>query len=175
MTGMDASDFDSYVLAQTAELLNISTREENRLAACRLAAQAARKLDLISRELDPLIYDSAEFIEMVRGLPLKNSFSEIRIVVAEPQSIVRRGHRLVNLAGMLSSFIQMRKLPKNLKNFGENILIVDETGYLQRENEARFDARVSFNDRRQSRVFSELFNSIWHNAEPDPNLRRMSL
>ena len=168
-------EFDHYILAETNELLTIDTRAENRLAVHRLATQTKRQLALISRELDPDLYNTTEFIETVRYIALKNKFAEIRIAVARPQLIICRGHRLVDLAGTLSSFIQLRKLPESFNNFGENILIADEAGYYHRENDARFDATVNFNDRRRSRTFMEMFNRVWQESKPDPNLRRIIL
>jgi len=168
-------DLDNYKLGETNELLKIATREENSQAANHLVLQTGQKLSLISRELDPEIYNTPEFVEAVKQLILKNKFAEIRILVAEPQIIVRRGHRLVDLAGNLSSFIQLRKTPKKFNTFNENILIVDEVGYLHRDNDERYEAKINFNDRRQSKVLLEQFDEIWEESKPDPNLRRVHL
>ena len=109
----------------------------------------------------------------MRKLAIRNRHVEIRILVFEPELVVRRGHKLLDLAGKVSSFIQMRKPSKDYDKFNEAVLIADEVGYLFRENAERYKAKLNFNSRRESKYLLEVFDSMWETAKPDPNLRRM--
>ncbi len=169
-------DFADYKLGESSdETLKIETRKENADAALELVKQCKLKLAIISRDLDPFVYDQLDFLEALKNLALKGKFVEIRILVFEPELIVRRGHKLIDLAGKLSSFIEILKPAPEYKKFNEAVLIADGIGYLFRENAERYKGNVNFNSRRESKYMLEVFNDMWDTARPDPNLRRMQI
>jgi hypothetical protein len=159
----------------TEEAIKISTCEENAAAALELVTQSTQKLSIISQELDPNVYDQADFLDALRKLVVNNRYVEIRIIVFEPELIVRRGHKLIDFAGKISSFIEMRKVSEKYKSFNESVLIADEVGYLYRESTERYKGKVNFNSRRESKHLLDVFNSMWETATPDQNLRRMHI
>jgi hypothetical protein len=169
-------DFANYTLGESSEdAIRITTREENAEAALELVKQSRQKLAIISQELDPLVYDQADFIDALRKLAINGRNVEIRIIVFEPELIVRKGHKLLDLAGKISSFIEMRKVSSKFKSFNESVLIADEIGYLYRESTERYNGKVNFNSRRESKHLLGVFDNMWETAKPDPNLRRMHI
>ncbi len=97
--------FEDCRLGETDEALAIDTSEQLGQVSLEMVRQRKRMLDIISRELDPAIYNTAEFTEAVKQLVLKSRNNRVRILVHEPLRIAKRGHRLVDLAMHLSSFI----------------------------------------------------------------------
>ena len=169
-------DFSEYRLGESSdETLDVSTRDDNADAALELVKQCKQKLAIISQELDPLVYDQADLVEAMRQLALKSRNVEIRIIVFEPELIVRKGHKLVDLAGKVSSFIEMRKIATEYKSFNESILIADNSGYLYQESTERYKGKLNFNGRRESKHLLDAFNMMWNTAKPDANLRRMHI
>ena len=167
-------DFSNYELGKSTQgSLKIETRQENAEATLELVKQCKQKLAIVSHDLDPYIYDQIDLVDAMRKLAIRNRHVEIRILVFEPELVVRRGHKLLDLAGKVSSFIQMRKPSKDYDKFNEAVLIADEVGYLFRENAERYKAKLNFNSRRESKYLLEVFDSMWETAKPDPNLRRM--
>lgn len=169
-------DFSHHRLGESTEdTIKISSREENALAATELVKQANRKLAIISHELDPKVYDQPDFLEALRQLALKNRYVEIRVIVFEPEIIVRKGHKLLDLATKISSFIELRKVLPKYKSFNESVLIADEVGYLYRESKERYKGNVNFNSPRESKHLLDVFNEMWETAKPDPNLRKVHI
>lgn len=167
-------DFSEHRLGESTEgQIDVSSRDENAQAALELISQSRQKIAIISRELDPFIYDQLELVEAMKKMVLANRFAEVRILVFEPALIVQRGHKLVDLAGKLSSFIHFRKPSPEYKSFNEAVLIADEVGYLYRENRERYKGKVNFNSRRESKHLMDVFEPMWESAKPDPNLRRV--
>lgn len=166
---------DSYKIGVDNELLQLESFEENRILATSLTLQATRTLDIASRLLDPPVFNSSEFIEAVRYFVTKNRKPQVRVIVHDPATIVKLGHRLVDLAGNLSSLIEIRKAGHEHKYYSECLLVVDDTAFLHRLNGERTEATANFNDRRQSKYYLEDFNKMWDASVIDPNLRRMSL
>lgn len=169
-------DFSEYELGKSTQgAFKIDKREENAEAALELVKQSQRKLAIISHDLDPHVYNQDDFLEAVKKLALKNRHAEIRILVFEPEKIVQKGHKLLDLSRKISSFIEIRKPSKDYKKFNEAVLIADEVGYLYRENVERYKAKVNFNSRRESKYLLEVFDEMWETAQSDPNLRRMHI
>jgi len=169
-------DFAEYSLGKsTDEAISISTREENAAAAVELAIQARRKLAIISQELDPHVYEQPDFLEALRKLAIRNRYVEIRIIVFEPELIVRRGHKLIDLSTKISSYIEMRKVSQKYKTFNESVLVADDVGYLYRESTERYKGKVNFNSRRESKHLLDVFEEMWETAKPDANLRRVHI
>jgi hypothetical protein len=169
------ADFNNYRIGRDQELLQLESWDENRTVATIMVQQASRSLNIISRLLDPAIFNSAEFISAVRGMVTGNRFPKIRIIVFDPDTIVRNGHQLVELAGHLSSFIEIRKATREFSNYNECLLMVDDTAFLHRLNGERFEATANFNDPRQCYYYKQEFETMWEAAKPDPNLRKMRI
>jgi hypothetical protein len=170
------NSLDDYVLGESSEdSLGVETRQDNAEAALALVKQCTLKLDIISKDLDPFVYDQPEFIEAVRQLALNGRNVDIRILAFEPELIVRKGHKLVDLAGKISSYIEIRKPSSQYKSFNEAVLIADEVGYLFRESVERYKGKVNFNSRRESKYMLEVFDGMWATSKPDPNFRRMHI
>ena len=167
--------FDNHKLGETEEDVPIDAPEHHQIAATRMAQQCRRYIDIISRRLDPHAYNTPDFIEAVKQLVLNNRRAQVRIMVLEPEVVRRNGHRLLELAESLPSFIEFRKPVNEYKDFNESLLLADTTGYILRLNAERHEGKVNFNDKRQSKVLLEVFDTMWEKAKPDPNLRRMHL
>ena len=168
-------ELNEHELGVSDNLLKLESCEENREVALSMAQQARQSIEIISRLLDPSIYNTTEFIDAIRNFVTGNRNAQLRIIVFDPDTIVRNGHRLVELAGTLSSFIELRRAAFEHDLYSQSLLVVDGTAYLHRINTERYDATACFNDRRQSRFYQKEFNNMWETAKPDPNLRRMSL
>ncbi len=169
------NNFDNFILAETDNEIDIGSLEDNLTAATRMVQQCTRSLDIISRLLDPPIFDSTEFIETIRQMVTKNRNPLLRIIVFDPEMVVKHGHQLVDLAGDLSSFIEIRKAHNQHKNYNECLLIADTIGYIHRNHTERYDATVNFCDKRMSKKLREDFDEIWATATQDPNLRRVHM
>ncbi len=62
----------------------ISTREEMRQAAIEVARQAKRKVSIFTHDLEPGIYDDPDFLEVIKRLVLSQTYSRIRVLIADP-------------------------------------------------------------------------------------------
>ena len=167
--------FENYKLGENDELVEVTTSEEHRTAAIMMLQQAHHSIDIVSRELDPLVYDTPQFAEAARHLILTGVRPRIRVIVSSPETIVRRGHRLVETAMNLTSFFDLRKAGEEHKNFNISLFVVDATGYIRRLSSERYEGTLNFNDRRESQLLMNEFEEMWAKAVPDINLRRLSL
>ena len=108
MSVLPEHDFESFVLGESSDPIEVKTTEENQLAALAMARQTRRTLDVFSLVLEPAVYDQPEFAEAVKRIALGSTQARVRLLVRDTNPIVRRGHRLLELSRRLSSFIEMR-------------------------------------------------------------------
>ena len=167
--------FEKYQLGISNDEVAISSSDEHHLSATMMAQQCSRDISIISRELDPQVYNLPLFADAVKNMLLANRRAKVRIIVFESRVIVRRGHLLLNLATHLPSFIEFRKPGNEYNNFNESLFVADNTGYIHRTSAERFDGSINFYDKRKSKILMDVFEEMWGRSDPDPNLRNMSL
>jgi hypothetical protein len=93
----------------------------------------------------------------------------------DSSKVVTRGHRIIELARQLSSFIEIRKINTDLKNISDAFLVGDETALVYRKQAQRYEGFVNFNDRGRCRQVLADFRDSWEKAAPDPELRRLHI
>ena len=140
-----------------------------------MSGQTQRELDIISRSLEPLVFDTREFIAAIKNLVLSHR-GRVRVVVLNPDTLVSRGgSRMVELAIRLSSYIEIRSPGEIHREFNEAMLIADRLGVIHSENSERYVGLANFHAPRMAALLSENFESIWHYAENIPSFRRLML
>jgi hypothetical protein len=154
---------------------SLARADDNREAAVELARGASRHLAIFTQDLEPLILDQADFVSAVKELALKSKFSRIRILVKDSNRAVKEGHRLMNLAQRLSSYIEVRRLSGDYANIAEAFIIADERGLLYRPLASRFEGIADTNDPFQAREKLHQFDEMWERSDPDPELRRLGI
>ena len=167
--------FEKYDLGRTDDAVDIGSREENCIAVTKMAQQCQRTIEIISRELDPDLFDTNEFLDAVKAMVLKNRRASVRILVFEPKAIVSRRHRLIDLIRTLPTYMEIRVPSPEYKNFNEMVFVADTTGYLHRLYTERFEGKTNFSDKRVARYLVKEFNEMWDKATQDINLRQLSI
>ncbi len=168
-------NLDELKLGKSSDTVDLTTSEENREASLVMARQARLNIEIVSRHLDPAIYDQQDFVEAVKQLALSHQRARIRILVLDAEPLFKSGHRLLTLAGRISSFIELRSQNPQFKDLNQAYMAVDETGYIFRELSDRYEGVVNFNDPAQARYFTRNFDKMWEISVLDPNLRQMKL
>ena len=153
----------------------IETRKQAHNIILELTKQSSRKLNIISKNLDPLIYNQPDFLEALKNLALNGRRTKIYILVSDVESILNIDHKILYLSSKLSSFIELRKISPEYKNFNKEILIADEVGYLYRENANRYEGKINFNSLRECKNLLDIFQEMWEAALIDRNLRRIHI
>lgn len=140
-----------------------------------MVERARRSVDIFSRQLDPLLYDNAEFADSLRALIVGSRRARVRVLLREVGPVVTRGHRLIELAQRLSSFMEIRIPALEHQDVADAWLVVDGSHYLHRRSGERHEATAGFDDARRARQLTFRFDEIWARAQPDLNLKRLHL
>lgn len=168
-------DWSEYSLGEHGTDITIDTSEDNRCAALRLVSQGGRGLDIFSRDLEPRIYDNAEFADAVRSLAIKTRDMHVRILVIDPDYIIKHGHRLIELARRLTSHMEIRKVHEDYCNNPEAYLVVDRRGLLHRKLASRYEAVVNFNNPMKATELHDQFTEMWERSKQYMDFKRLHI
>ena len=166
-------DWSEYTLGETSGDIVIDSSEDNQTAAIRLVAQGSRSLDIFSRDLEARIFDNMEFADAVRALAVKTRDMHVRILVIDPDPIIKRGHRLVELARRLTSHLEIRKVHEDYCNNPESYLVVDNRGLLHRKLASRYEAVVNFNNPMTATELHHQFSEMWERSKQYMDFKRL--
>ncbi len=163
------------VLHRDAGPMTLEGPTSIRAAGVRMAGQARRSLCLLTRDLDPVLYDDPKFVAAVRRLALHRRDLPVRILVFDAASVVHRGHRLLPLIHHLNSRIAVRCVAEAQRERLDAFLLADDAGFILRQQADVYLATVDFRAHLEARRLQAQFLTLWEQAEPSPELRRLHL
>jgi hypothetical protein len=155
--------------------IETSTREECAAVVDELAASARHKLWIYTRDLDRLLYDREPFLEAVRRIALSGRGAEVRILIQDASDAVRDSHRLLHLAARLPTYIHLRTPVDEDRQYPSAFLLNDIGGFLLRPIGSRYEGEGHSASPGLQAGLLNYFNQVWERAEPDPELRRVSV
>jgi hypothetical protein len=153
---------------------DLATRVEFRDAACELARSARLQLNILTYEFEREIYGHPDFVQAVQALATHHSRARARILIHSPEWASRSGHRLVELARRLSSFIELRGMNEQDRELTSEVLIADGESLLLRDSPDVVHARYFPDDPRQAAGWLRRFEGLWAGGEIVQALRQLN-
>lgn len=166
-------ELQNFTLGETHREFAAGSSEELRLISRHMADQAKRSVHIVSRHMDPELYDQREFIEALQRLARRSRYTQIQILVQDSTPAVKNGHRLIQLAQRLSSYVKIKKLHDDYRDYLRAFMVVDSDGFVLREISDRYEATVDFHAPRQAKELLKFFTEAWEISQPDPQLQRL--
>lgn len=155
--------------------IELLTREETRHATELMVGQAQSSLDFISRDLDPFLYDQANFLDLLSRLCVRNRQARIRFLVQDPTTPIKRNHRLIELGRRLSSSIEFRQPHQDYRYYNAACLIADRCGLIHRSLADRFEGTANFYAPVAAGRELDFFTEVWERSETHAEFRRLYL
>jgi len=169
------SDNKNYKFKSGDNDISLSSRDEVKIINIAMTQQTSRNIDIMSRFLDPSIFDTPDFIEAVKKLSISSKFTKIRILVKDSDPMTKNGHRLIDLVQQLTSSIEVRKISEEYKSYGEAFSLFDGKSVIYLRHSDRYEGIANFNRPRLVSELSNFFNEVWERSSPDANLRRLHI
>ena len=164
-----------YILGETDSEIALNNSADHRTITDHLAQQATRSMRIFTRDLDPAILDRVDFIDACKRLALRSRYARIEILAFNSASIIRRGHRLIELARALSSRIEIRRPEQQYQKHIQAFITFDEKGYIYRTYADRFEGIANYNNARATRQHEKLFKEIWARSHVDSEMRSLHI
>ena len=169
------SENKSYKFKSSETDISLSSRDEVKIMNIALTQKTSRNIDILSRHLDNSIFDVSDFIEAIKQLSISSKFTRIRILIKDPDPMIQKGHRLIDLIQQLTSSIEVRTINDEYKTYNEAFSLYDGKGVIYLRHADRYEGMANFDRPRLVTELSNKFNEIWEHSVQDPNLRRLNL
>ncbi|HHM06339.1 MAG TPA: hypothetical protein ENJ19_11465 [Gammaproteobacteria bacterium] len=169
------NNINSALLGETPTRFTLDSREATRDVIAAMTGQARRSLAVFTPDLNKFLYDQQAFVDAVRQLVTSRRGALIRVLVKDSSRAAAEGHRLINLAQRLSSFIHFRTPPEDYAEYHEAFLIADTSGVVHQAQADRFKGWACFHAPLEARRLRTFFDEVWQNSAPDSRLRRLSV
>ncbi len=153
----------------------ISTREEMRQAVIEVAREATRKVSIFTHDLEPGIYDDPDFLEVIKRLVLSQTYSRIRVLIADPTRAVKNGNNFVHLGRRLNTYIEFRHVREDLRTHAESFCIADETALVYRLQAERWEGIADTYEPAVARLYGKMFDEIWLASEVETEFRQLGI
>lgn len=162
-------------IGEDGQVHRVDSLDGAQQAHWRLAEQARRNINLLSRDLDARLFDQRPFLDAVRSLATSSRYARCQVLVLDPAPAVQHDHRLLETARTLSSFVEIRRMHSDYKDFNEAFMTVDERAYYYRSRADHHEGELCFNDPLRARELNRQFDEIWQLSEVDPQFRRLHI
>lgn len=137
--------------------------------------QAQKQIWLISDNItSPLLNDEVVRDSLLR-LSKRNARAEIRILLEDDKKGAGYYNPTIELAQKLTSFIEIRTIPKGAKKPGEMITAVDFNAGIFRKDMTNYVGFAHYNNHLIAQRLRDKYEQHWQFATPSMQLRRLSL
>ena len=167
--------FKNFLLGVTGESVQVDSRNLNRDAILKLVSSANSNVVIMSRYLDPTIFNCEEFFAAASKLVRRAKTSSLRILVHDTDPLVKHGHRALDLSQRISSKIEIRTVCDDYSQFNESFVVADSIGYIHNLKSDLYDAEVNFCDNDKSKELLDVFTNIWELSQQDTVIRRLCI
>lgn len=161
-------------IGQPHEKMQLELREEHQKTARRFAELAKHEILIVSRHLDPTVFGSESFMEVMSPF-VRSKRAVVKILVNDPRALVKDIHRLAEMAISLSSKITIRKLGLQEQQYNEAWMLADGVALLHLPQADMYKGSVDFYTPRHGKEYKELFDSMWSHADSIPELRALKI
>ena len=153
----------------------LSSRQDMRAAASAICALAERKVSILTRDLEPGIYDHPDFLDAVKKLILSRRFARVRVLISDPSRAIKNGNRLVTMGRRLNSFIEFRNVHDDFREQTAAYIIADDRAIAYRLDAERLDGIADSNAPMVASTYLETFDQIWKASEVENEFRQIHL
>ncbi len=164
-----------FQLGGERELQHFTRPEQAQAHALALLQQAQRNLCIYTPDLERWLYHHSSVQDACTQFLLANPKNRLRILLNDPSSAVKEGHRLLQLSRRLPSNLHIRKLNPSYTNDEIAYLLADTGGLLMRPKLEQLAGYALYNDPGQVRVMQNKFDQAWDVSVSDLDLRSLLL
>jgi hypothetical protein len=102
---------------------------------------------------------------------LARSHARLRVLISDPGRAVRDGNRFFMMARRLTSYIDLRNVAAEYRNNPCAFIIADDKTIAYRQQAAKWEGVVEFNDASVVKRYLAYFDEVWAGSLIQPELR----
>jgi len=151
----------------------LASKSDTLDAVVKVAGLANRWISIYTPDLEEGIYDQEVFLNVAKRLVLAKRYARIRILISEPQRLVRVGHKFVKLGQRLNTYIEFRNVHEDFRDHHESFLIADKHALMYRVDARRWEGIADTNEPAVAQRYLGLFDEIWDASQVQRELQEL--
>lgn len=140
-----------------------------------MMSQAQRQISILSDKITHPLFKDPYIRRCLLNLSKRNAQARIRIMLEDDRSGAGYHNPIIDLAQKLTSFIELRVIPRGALKPGEMITTVDFDGGIYRKNLDSYNGFVNYSNHLIAQRLRDNFDKHWEYAKPSANMRRLSI
>jgi len=153
----------------------LSTIEDVRAAIVEIVGHANRGLTILTHDLEPQIYDHDDFLETLKKFILSRTFARVRVLILDPNRVIKTASRFVTMGRRLNSYIEFRSVKPEYRTHSEAFCIADEHALVYRARAESWEGMSDTYEPAVARIYLSTFDTIWNACEIEPALRQAQI
>jgi hypothetical protein len=146
-----------------------------RKAVIDVAKEASRRVSIFTHDLEPGIYDDPDFLEVIKKLVLRQAYSRIRVLIADPSRAIKNGNNFVHLGRRLNTYIEFRHVREDLRTHNETFCIADEAALVYRLQHEKWEGIADTYEPSVAKLYGQMFDEIWQASEVEIEFRQLGI
>ena len=171
LTDARASRPAAALASKSSTMTVLTTRDEMCAAVNRIAAGAQRLLSIYTPNLEPELYETSEFLEIIKRFVLARNFAKVRVMLGDPTRVQREANRFMAMARRLTSYIEIRPELHPIPQSATSYLVADDRAVLLRPRADEWEGVADFDNQAIARAQLDQFDALWQAHQPEQNLR----
>jgi hypothetical protein len=143
----------------------LTTLEDVRDATRRAVAGARRLLSIYTLDLEPLLYEQAAFLELIKSFLLNHSFAKVRLLTHRPIPYTSP-NKLAALRRRLSGHIEIRTVNAQFSARTSGMLIADSRAIVYRAQVTSWEGVAGFEQPPIAKLYLQEFDEMWVASVP---------
>ena len=152
-----------------------ATVADVRAAVVEVTGLATRTLSIFTHDLEPEVYDHNDFLETLKRFILARTFARVRVLIQDPNRVIKNGSRFVSMGRRLNSYIEFRNVRPEFQGHPEAFFIADEHALVYRARAESWDGMSDTHEPAVARIYLSKFKTIWSACEIEPQLRQLQI
>jgi hypothetical protein len=152
-----------------------ATVADVRAAVVEVTGLATRTLSIFTHDLEPEVYDHDDFLETLKRFILARTFARVRVLIQDPNRVIKNGSRFVSMGRRLNSYIEFRNVRPEFQGHPEAFFIADEHALVYRARAETWDGMSDTHEPAVARIYLSKFETIWNACEIEPQLRQLQI
>ena len=121
------------------------------------------------------VLDDPDFLEIVKHLVLSQTYSRIRVLIADPTRAIKNGNAFVHLGRRLNTYIEFRHVREDLRTHAESFCIADEHALVYRLQAKRWEGIADTYEPSIAALYRKMFDEIWLASEVEMEFRQLGI
>lgn len=166
---------EPYMIGISEAELPFSSSQEARIISSHMLQQAQRTVQIVSRDLDPKVYNHRDIQNALAKLVQTNNKAEIQILIHDPSKALQQNHYLINLYQKLDSYIAIKRIHEDYLSYNHAYMLIDDTAFTYREFADTYQGIANYKQRKQVKDLARTFATIWELSEVEYQFKTLNI